>query len=154
MSTNKIPVALDDSKDDRTFERLVVWVSALSIAAMAGFLASLKQVNPVIEVRFSAATVIAFVAAGVLTTLFLRMVLHTEKRWRTPLVVTAVILSVLGYFLIGIKDTAKQNRSDVMIGTALAVAVLSCVALVLWRLGHFLESDELENQDKRRDEFK
>jgi peptidoglycan/LPS O-acetylase OafA/YrhL len=152
MNPNKIPVALGDSKEGRDFEKLVIWVSALSIAVMAGLLASLKQVNPEIQVRFSAATVIASVAGGILTVLFLRFVLHPNGRKRAPLVIAAVVLSVVGYFFIGIKDTAKQNRSDVMIGTVCAVLVLSCVAIVLWRLGRFFES-EPKDQKPPKDEW-
>jgi peptidoglycan/LPS O-acetylase OafA/YrhL len=138
-------MALGDSKEGRAFEKLVVWVSALSIAVMAALLVSLKQVNPEIQVRFSAATVVAFVAGGILTAFFLRFVLHPNGRKRAPLVIVAVIISVLVYFFIGIKDTASENRSDVMVGTIIAVTVLSGVALALWRVGHYFEAEQPED---------
>jgi peptidoglycan/LPS O-acetylase OafA/YrhL len=147
MNTSNIPLAPADSKDGRDFEKLVMWVCSLSIGAMAGFLASLKQVNPAIQIRFSVATVIAFVAGGILTALFLRVVLRAEKRRRTLLVVAAAIVCVLGYFLIGIKDTSHENRSDVTIGTVAAVIVLSGVAFVIWRVGKFFESDTPPDQN-------
>ncbi|HXS69584.1 MAG TPA: hypothetical protein VN761_12125 [Candidatus Polarisedimenticolia bacterium] len=147
MNTSPNPPAPADSKESRDFQKLVLWVSSLSIAAMAGFLASLKQVNPTIQFRFSVGTVIAFVAGGILTALFLKFVLRADKRRRPILVVAAVVLCVLGYFLIGIKDTSNENRSDVIIGTIAAVIVLSFVALVLWRLAQFFESDKPTNED-------
>ncbi|HWD92112.1 MAG TPA: hypothetical protein VG938_07155 [Verrucomicrobiae bacterium] len=152
MNSDKGPAPLGESKEGRDFEKLVMWVSALSIAVMAGLLASLKQVNPVIQVRFSAASVVAFVAGGVLTALYLRFVLRAKKGKRAPLVIGAVIFSVITYFFIAIRDTATQNRSDVMIGTFFAVLVLSCVAVVLWRLGKFLES-EPKDEDPGKDEW-
>ena len=149
MNTSTNPPAPADSKDGRDFEKLVMWVCSLSIGVMAGFLASLKQVNPAIQIRFSAATVIAFVTGGILTALFLRAVLRAEKRRRAVLVVAAAIACMLGYFLIGIKDTSHENRSDVTIGTIAAVIVLSGVAFVLWRVGKFFEADQPDDADKR-----
>lgn len=147
MNTSKIPLVLEDSKDGRNFEKLVIWVSTASIAVMAGFLASLKQVNPAILLKFSTISVVAFIAGGILTPLFLRVVLRANKRWRALLVVAVAIISVLGYFLLGIKNTSQENRTDVTIGTAIAVAALSCVALVLWQIGRFLEADERDQDN-------
>ena len=147
MNPSKIPAPIDDSKPERDFEKLVVWTSSFSIAVLAGFLASLKQVNPSIVFRFSAGTVIGFVGGGVLTALFLRIVLHGDKKRRALLVVAAAIASVVIYFLFGIKNTSRENRSDVTIGTVIAVTVLSLVAWVLWRLARFLEADQQQNRD-------
>ena len=147
MNTSKISPAPADSKDGRDFQKLVVWVSSFSIAVMAGFLASLKQVNPAIVLRFNVVSVVAFVLGGVLTALYLRLVSKASKRRRTLLVLGAAIACVLGYFALGIKDTAQENRSDVTIGTMIAVAVLSCVALVLWRVIHYFEADPTDERD-------
>ena len=147
MNTSKTPLAPADSKEGREFEKLVMWVSSLSIGVMAGFLASLKQVNPVIDIRFPLAPVVAFIIGTIVTALYLRVVLRAEKRRRAPLVVGAVIVCVLGYFLIGIKDSSHENRSDVTIGTIAAVLVLSFVAFVLWRVALYFESDTPADQD-------
>ena len=152
MNPSKIRLAAGDSKDSRDFEKLVVWVSTFSIAVMAGFLASLKQVNPSIQVRIDAVSVVAFILGGVSTAVFLRIVLKANKRRRAFLVVGAAIACVLGYFALAIKDTAHENRSDVTIGTAIAVAVLSCVALVIWRLTKFLEADEPADEPENPDD--
>jgi len=147
MNPSKIRLAAGDSKDSRDFEKLVVWVSTFSIAVMAGFLASLKQVNPSIQVRIDAVSVVAFILGGVSTAVFLRIVLKANKRRRAFLVVGAAIVCVLGYFALAIKDTAHENRSDVTIGTAIAVVVLSSVALVLWRVIHYFEADPSDERD-------
>jgi Na+/proline symporter len=147
MNTSKGTMPLNDSKEGRDFEKLVLWVSSFSIAVLAGLLASLKQVNPSIVLRFSIATIIAFVGGAVLTPLFLRVVMHSSKKRRAILVIAAAIVSVLTYFLFGIENTSQENRMDVTIGTAIAVTVLSFVAWILWRLSRFLESDQQQNRD-------
>lgn len=136
-----------ETKDERDFEKLVIWVSTLSIAAMAGFLASIKQVNPSVQFRFSIFSVVAFIVGGALTALFLRFVLKGNKSKRGLLVVAVAIACVLGYFFIGIKHVSPENRRDVIIGTAAAVAVLSFLGWVLWRISRFFESDQQRNRD-------
>ena len=85
-----------------------------------------------------------------MTALFLRIVLHGDKKRRAILVVAAAIASVVIYFLFGIKNTSRENRSDVAVGTVIAVMVLSLVAWVLWRLARFLEADQQQNRDDAR----
>lgn len=150
MNTSKVSLPLNDSKEGRDFQKLVMWASSFSIALLAGFLASLKQVNPVIEIRFTVGSAVAFVFGGILTAIFLRLVFRANKRTRAVLVLGAAIVCVLGYFLMGIENTSRENRSDVTVGTAIAVTVLSFVALVLWRLTRFLEADQREHADDGR----
>jgi FtsH-binding integral membrane protein len=147
MQTSNIRLSENDSKESRDFEKLVMWVSALSIAVMAGFLASLKQVNPAIQFRFSILSVVACVAGGALAVLFFRIVLHGNKRHRALLVVIAAIVSVLGYFMFGIKNASRENRLDVTIGTAIALAALSFVGWLLWCVVRFLDRDDRQNRD-------
>jgi Na+/proline symporter len=149
MNASKPSVPIADSREGRAFEKLVIWASSFSIAVLAALLASLKQVNPSIVLRFSVATVIAFVGGAVLTPLFLRVVMHGSKKRRAILVIAAAIVSVLTYFLFGIENTSQENRTDVTIGTAIALTVLSFVAWVLWRLARFFELDQQQNRDQR-----
>jgi Na+/proline symporter len=139
----------DNSKPERDFEKLVMWVSCFSIGVLAAFLASLKQVNPTIVFKFTIETVLAFLAGGLLTAVFIRLVLRANKKRRAILVLAAAIISVLLYFLFGIENTSRANRSDVMVGTAFAVAVLSFLAYVIWRLGKFFESDQQDRDVER-----
>lgn len=149
MSTTKI-TPLNESKEERAFEKLVVWASSFSIGVLAAFLASLKQVNPTIVFKFTFGTVAAFAAGAVLTALFLRVVLHGSKKRRALIVFAAAIASVVLYFFFGIENTSRANRSDVLVGTVIAVTVLSFLAWVIWRLGRYLESDQQRNRDLER----
>jgi multisubunit Na+/H+ antiporter MnhB subunit len=150
MNPIKISAPTNESKEERAFEKLVMWTSSFSIGVLAAFLASLKQVNPTIVFKFTFETVAAFVGGAALTALFLRIVLHGSKKRRAPLVFAAAIVSVLLYFCFGIENSARANRSDMMIGTAFAVAVLSFVAWVIWRLGKYFESDGQRDRDSER----
>jgi hypothetical protein len=138
---------MGDSKQERDFEKLVIWASSFSIAVLGGCLASLKQVNPSIVMRFSVETVVGFIGGGVLTALFLRIVLHGDKRRRSVLVFAAAIVSVIGYFLFAIGNTARETRNDFIIGTVAALTVLSFLAWVIYRVGKFFESDQPEEKD-------
>lgn len=148
MITTQANPPPDTSREGRLFEKLVLWVSAFSIAVTAGFLASLKQVNPAVIIHFNAVSVIAFLLGGAITFWFLRVVLGGNKRHRALWVIVAAIVCVLGYFLFGIKNAAQENRSDVTVGTIIAVAVLSFVGWLLWKVSRFLESDQAANQKK------
>lgn len=137
----------ENSRQSRDFEKLVIWTSTFSIAVLAGFLASIKQVNPAVRFQFSALSVIAFFVGGALTFVFVRSVLSPNKKRRALLVVIVAVAALLGYFAFGIKNVSSENRRDVTIGTALAVAVLAFLGWVLWRVSRFFEGDEQRNRD-------
>jgi hypothetical protein len=141
MSPDKLSMQGAESKPERDFEKLVMWVSSFSIGVLVAFLASLKQVNPSIVFKFTFETVFGFLGGTVFTAFFLRAVLHGNKKRRALLVIGAAILSVVLYFAFGIENTSRANRSDVTIGTLIAVTVLSFLAWVIWRVGKYFESD-------------
>jgi len=150
MNTSKPSLPLNESREERAFEKLVMWASSFSIGLLAAFLASLKQVNPTIVFKFTFETVAAFVGGAALTVLFLRVVLHGSKKRRAALVIAAAVVSVVLYFSFGIENTSRANRSDVTIGTVIAVTVLSFLGFVIWRLGKYFESDTERNNDSER----
>jgi len=150
MNPSNISTSAKESRDERAFEKLVMWTSSFSIGVLAAFLASLKQVNPTIVFKFTFGTVAAFVIGAALTGLFLRVVLHGSKKRRAVMVFAAAIASVVLYFAFGIENTTRANRSDVLVGTVIAVTVLSFLAWVIWRLGRYLESDEQRNENLKR----
>lgn len=131
-----------ETKDSRDFEKLVIWTSTFSIGVLAGFLASIKQVNPAVHFQFSVLSVVAFLLGGALTFLFLRSVLGKNTRHRALLVAIAAVAAVLGYFAFGIRHVSSDNRRDVTIGTAIALVVLSFVGWLIWRVAKFFESDQ------------
>lgn len=125
----------------------MIWTSTFSIGVLIGFLASIKQVNPAVRFQFSALSVIAFFVGGALTFVFVRSVLSENKKHRALLVVIVAVAALLGYFAFGIKNVSAENRMDVTIGTAIAVAVLAILGWVLWRVSKFFEGDQQGNSD-------
>jgi len=150
MNSDKLSAPANESREERAFEKLVMWASSFSIGLLAAFLDSLKQVNPTIVFKFTFETVAAFAVGAVLTAIFLRVVLHGSKKRRAALVIAAAAVSVVLYFAFGIENSARANRSDVLVGTIIAVAVLSFLGFVIWRLGKYFESDDQRNRDSER----
>src|SRR5215831_7120 len=92
---------MNSAKSTRDFAQVVTWSAALSMALTAAILASVRQVNPTVEFRFSVLTVIAFLVAGPLTAAVFRKIFNATstgtaslKRW--PLFLFfAVVLATL-----------------------------------------------------------
>jgi Na+/proline symporter len=155
MSDN--PTPSNQSKNERDFERVVTWASALSIAIAAGFLVSLKQINPTIIIRFSLLTVIAFFTAGILTVLFFQWLMrraNSEKpsgqgRLWGIIIAIAVAGTFIGCVIFAIRNVSFQQQKDVIIGTSLAAVVLTFVGVLCWRIIRWLEaSDKEQSEDK------
>src|SRR5262245_54217275 len=62
------------SKPSDTLAKVVTWSAALSMAIAAALVASVHEVNPTVQFKFSFVTVIAFFAAGAITVAFFRIV--------------------------------------------------------------------------------
>ncbi|MEY2466349.1 MAG: hypothetical protein QOD03_870 [Verrucomicrobiota bacterium] len=147
----------DQSKHSHDFERVVTWASALSMAIAAGFLASLKQINPIIIIRFSLLTVMAFFAAGILTVLFFQWLMrraNSEKptgqnRLWGIMIAIAALGTFVGCVVFAIRNVSFQQQKDVIIGTSLAAVVLTFVGVLCWRIVRWLEaSDEKQKEDE------
>jgi uncharacterized membrane protein HdeD (DUF308 family) len=131
-----------ESKHSHSFEILVTWSAALSMALAAGVLASVKEINPTVRFQFSAASAIAFFGAGILTVAFFRALLHrSSNRWLYVLITTGIIAA-----LFAMASALKNVSRDFIIGLVFAIAALSVGGLFLWRVGRFLSADEKRNQ--------
>ncbi|HSH17704.1 MAG TPA: hypothetical protein VLD18_16810 [Verrucomicrobiae bacterium] len=133
--------------DERRLKRVIEWSMTLSVGAMAGFFASIRRVNPELEFRFDWLTLLALLAGGWMGHLFWRVIPRDTpgaprgaKRW-LPLglwlaVQFGAMIFTFGY---GMKDLSGEKYREVLIGTGLAVVVLTFVAFLLWRVGKFFE---------------
>jgi FtsH-binding integral membrane protein len=140
----------DKLKQTAGLESVVIWAAALSMAVGAAFLASLKQVNPSIEFHFSAATVAAFVLGGLFTLVSFRVILNRgagggaddkiRRRWL--LLFSAVAsLAMFASFAIALRNLSPEKRSEVLGGTAIAVAVLTLFGWLFWKTVRFFDPD-------------
>jgi len=142
--------------------RVVKIGTSLSMGLMAGFLFSLKQVHPSIELRFGLGTVLAFGLVAVVSWRFCAILARADepaetgrKRFMVRWMIGFLGLSALGTaaaFAYALKDVSSQNRWDVIEGTLIAVVVLAVGGWIIYRVFQFFEEQsaaELEQQ--RRD---
>jgi hypothetical protein len=131
-----------------------MWSAALSLAIAVGFLASIRQVNPVVKFRFSALTVIAALAAGIFTIGFFRVMLNrdnavqnksSQRRWFI-LFLLACIGALLGSLVIALKTVAPEKRIQFVIGLAIAICALSAVGFTVWKVVQFFEANDANNK--------
>lgn len=133
--------------DELRLKRVIEWSMTLSVGAMAGFFASIRRVNPELEFRFDWLTLLALIAGGWMGHLFWRVIPRDTpgaprgtKRW-LPLglwlaVQFGAMIFTFGY---GMKDLSGEKHREMLIGTGLAVVVLTFIAFLLWRVGKFFE---------------
>ncbi len=130
--------------------------SAFACGVMAGFLYSLKRVNPSLEVEVGAGSLLMFLLGAGLTlslwNIATRLALfqaptseeqESRRRWR-PLIILGAVL-FLGMFIsygYAIKDIRRAALLQVLQGTSLAVFVLAGVGVVLVRLARMLNRNE------------
>ncbi len=133
--------------DELRLKRVIEWSMTLSVGAMAGFFASIRSVNPEIVFRFDWFTLLALLAGGWMGHLFWRVIPRDvpgsprgPKRWLPLalwlLVQVGAMVFTFGY---GMKDLSSEKHREMLVGTGLAIVVLTFVAFLLWRVGKFFE---------------
>jgi hypothetical protein len=128
-------------------KRVIEWSMTLSVGAMAGFFASIRSVNPEIVFRFDWFTLLALLAGGWMGHLFWRVIPRNvpgspqgPKRWVPLALWLAVqVVAMVFTFGYGMKDLSNEKHREMLVGTGLAIAVLTFVAFLLWRVGKFFE---------------
>lgn len=135
--------------DENRLEWVIKWVVTFSIGAMAGFIVSIRQINPTIEFRFDWRTWLALLIGCGMGWLFWRVIPSDSEREQTgkskwlPLGLWLAVLTgmMLAGFAYGMKDISNDKQREMYIGTAVAVAVLGFVGFLLWRAVKFFEED-------------
>ncbi len=155
------------TKDEQDFVRVVKVSTALGLGAMAAFLFSLKQVHPSIVLEFGVGTVLSSVITGVLSWLFCGVLFRTQfdegdtaqsaavkNRRMVRWVIYFLVISVLvgaGVFLYSLKDVSAEGRRDVLIGTAMAVVVLTMGGVLIHKSVLFFEEQDRINMELDRE---
>ncbi len=148
--------------DERRLKRVIEWSMTLCVGTMAGFFASVRSVNPEITFRFDWFTLGALVGGGWMGHLFWRVIPRDypgaprgAKRWLPLalwlLVQVGAMIFTFGY---GMKDLSGEKHREMLIGTGLAMVVLTFVGFLLWRVGKFFEDshrDYLKDHPDQRD---
>ena len=133
--------------------------ASLAFGVMVGTLFALKPVPDGLAFELNIGAVIAFIAAGVFAWLYWRMIERmasekapAQRKRRFVLFSIGVVLVGIVSFLYPLKFVPAEKRKDVFTGLALAVAVLSGVGFVMWKVRNFLEADLKKSEEKERQE--
>ena len=146
------------TKTSRDFERVITWSAAFSMAVFAGFLAALEQIEPTLKFRFSALVILAFFGTGLVTAIVFRTIFRLNRsdeggsrqgpriRWHWLMVfLLASGTALASFILVTIRYVPAGHRADLLIGESVAIIVVSGGGWLIWRLIHFLESQDDEN---------
>lgn len=126
-----------------TLIKVAELASVLGVGVLAGFLYSVKHVNPALEIRVGGGSVVAFVMGGALAYLFWRAVAAGVRRaLMFGLVLT---LATAGAFVYALKDLRSERAFEVASGVTLALMVLGFFGLVVVFIGRYLEEDDRRN---------
>lgn len=165
---------MDPNRDKlKRFLGFLEWTSAIGLGALAAFIFSLKQVNPVVEFRIDAWTWIVFAVAAIAGWWSIRAVLtlaegrrremspaqfRRAKIMRMGLLGVVLMGGVFASFYYSLRNVSAAKRFDVAVGTGTAVVFVSLAMLGFWRLVRFLErhgnpeaDDEPDDEDDTRE---
>ena len=145
------------TKGTRDFAQVVTWSAALSMALSAAILASVRQVNPTVEFRFSVMTVIAFLVAGPLTAAVFRKIFNATstgtaslKRWPLVLFFAVVLATLVVSIVFALRGVSGQKRMEIAVGTGTALLAVTFGGYLGWRAIRFLEADDKRNRVEDR----
>ena len=151
-------------KYSRQFAALVTWSAAFSVAILAAILASLKQINPSVEFKFSVLTVAAFLGSGGLVVKIFHWGFGDhpstspgQQRTRAPiwLALGAVVLCLI---VVTLEYVPREGQGDFLIGETAAFAAIIFVAWWSWRIVRILEAqtdeEERREEDREPDQYR
>jgi hypothetical protein len=149
------------SEHSGTFDKVVTWSAAFSLATAAGFLASVRQVHPTVQFRFSFATVAAFLAAGIFTFTLFRIIFRekdegapgTSNSPRKMLILFSIVsaLVLIVSVATALRNLPSSSQVDFVIGTTAGIAAVTGFAWIAWKILRFLEAEDEENTRKERE---
>jgi hypothetical protein len=141
------------TKGTRDFAQVVTWSAALSMALTAAILASVRQVNPTVEFRFSAMTVIGFLVAGILTAGIFRKIFNATstgvaslKRWPLILFFAVVLVTLVVSIVFALRGVSSEKQVEIAIGTGVALLAVTFGGYLGFRAIRFLEADDKRNK--------
>jgi drug/metabolite transporter (DMT)-like permease len=133
-----------------------VWVaksaSALACGVLAGFLYSLKQVNPSLQLEFSVGTLLMAALGALLSSALWKFAMELarsdaevvptpetlrRRRWVYGLIGLLAVGMMLAYFF-AIKDVERSALLQVLQGTSLALVVIAGIGMIIVRLAKML----------------
>lgn len=148
----------ETTKDpDSTLFRIAGVGAALAFGAMVASLFALRKTAAGLVFEANTLAVVAFVASAVLAWFYWRLIARmavdkSPEQRRKKFVVFSVALLVVGAFAFAypLRFIPPEKRTDVFIGLALAVGVLTGVGFVMRTVIKFLNADQKHTEDEQR----
>ena len=144
-------------KSEHDFLRLVQWAGAGSLGLTAGFVESIKSVNPTVRFELSLWTLLVCAAVtGASWYVAERAFFRALAEGRKPpvkLVVGFVVLLSVGTitgFVLALRGVSTERRHDVAVGTVWALLALGIVGFAFWKVVQFLERDAAKTEEAAR----
>jgi len=134
--------------------------AALAFGAMVASLFAVRSNSSGFTFEITVPAVVAFAVSAVVAWFYWRLVARlaaenapAQKRKRFVLFSIALLAVGVIAFLYPLTFIPAEKRTDVFIGLALAVGVLTGVGFVMWQVKKFLDADQksAEDQDRRQD---
>ncbi len=148
---------------DESFDPKLVWVvqiaSAFSLGTLAALIYSISSINPQIEFHISGSTLVAFILAALASLFYWHLAFRlssgekgvaleqqinsrsSRRRWLI-LLSWAFGLAMVIAFAYPLKGFSREKVSEIGKGTLLAVAFLTVLGVLFWRVVRFLEHGE------------
>jgi len=160
----------DPRNNQRDLLRLVKLGAAFSLAGMAAFLYSLKQVHPHIRLEFTVGTVLVFILAAIVVWVICGILFkeaaagakpapgqalsRLKKPAARPIILFAIAAAIgtIAAFAYAVKDISGSNLREVVQGTLMALLTLGFVAVMFWRVVRFFEEGSKIEEDKTEED--
>jgi hypothetical protein len=145
------------SASDVLFKRMVVVLTALSLAATYGWLAGfVRQPNGDLIFHWHWLVLLWAVIGFASTAFFWRKIWPPQNRTATrkDIWIGTIVLLIPGlwWLIFPLRSISGENRWSVIAGLAIAAVVLSFGAWMVMRLGRAFEADEIAEEKKEHDE--
>jgi hypothetical protein len=135
--------------DEDRLKWVIKWSVTFCVGGMAGFIASIRQVNPTIVFRFDWLTALALIVGCGMGWLFWRVIPGDDDQRKSGrskwlplgLWVAALCGMMLAGFAYGMKDISGEKQREMYIGTGMAFLVLAFVGFLFWRSVKYFEDD-------------
>ncbi len=149
-------------RNEQDFHGVVKYASALCMSLAAGFVGSIKQLNPTARFELDATAAICGVLGGAAVLLGWRFIFGREgdmvpdakgRGWRFGIVALVFLLVTAAAFMHALRDLSPEKRHDVTMGSLAGLAAIGLIGVVVWRIISFLEADfqqGIEEEEARR----
>lgn len=145
--------------NERDLQKVVKYSSAFCLALGAGFVASIKQINPTARFQIDILSIAVTVLTGATVLGGWKLVFGSgdadasdnKTRGRRIAAAAALfMLATIGAFAFALKDLSPEKRNQVATGALTGLAAVAVLGTVIWRLIRFLEADYQRGLDEEK----